>query len=121
MHDFARPSADPAVLPSPTPDIPVADKCNSSFYMTDERQKYVYPDDGMTYDCALKELLRQPSCETTCDSSGKAICCEYGRPTNVTRQFQCINTNTFAEITVYLPVVRYVRCVPSGDSDVRKK
>ena len=111
---------------SSTPNESTADKCNSSYYLTDERQKYVSPDDGNTYDCALTELLTQISCEPSCESNdGKTLCCDYGRSTNVTKDFQCIDTRSFAKITVQLPVTRYVRCVcsvaPSGGSCSRKE
>lgn len=103
-----------------------AEKCNSSYYMTDERRKYVSPKDGSTYDCALTELLTQISCEPSCQSAtGKRLCCDYGRSTNVTKNFECTDTRSFAKIIVELPVARYVRCVcsvaPSEGSCSRKK
>eukprot|EP00731_Ephydatia_muelleri_P015713 Em0009g137a len=39
---------------SSTPNESTADKCNSSYYLTDERQKYVSPDDGNT--CPLLDM-----------------------------------------------------------------
>ena len=139
-------AASSAPMPSPSPSIAVsspslsatptvsstsvesstAEKCNSSYYMTDERRKYVSPKDGSTYDCALTELLTQISCEPSCQSAtGKRLCCDYGRSTNVTKNFECTDTRSFAKIIVELPVARYVRCVcsvaPSEGSCSRKK